>query len=306
MKKLIKESFANLIALYCRNIPINRGKWRLKMLGRRITNGLTLPALSKFNTRFIVTIPKDSGSVDLFFLGVIESSTTAVISSLLKPSDIFLDIGANIGWYTNLAATIIKDGVVHSFEPVPSIFEKLKRNTSLNDYLCTCNLNNLALGNKTGTVEIYTFAGLPDGHSSLSTHEREDFRVSETEIVPLDDYLKENNIEQVDFIKIDAEGSEMNILEGAQKLFQMSSPPLLIIEMNEDASRSFGYSPWDLIEYCKLRNYSDFYRISGREGKLFGIQSSKDYKNGDNVLFCHPSRKSILESYVGDVLSSAS
>ena len=199
-----------------------------------------------------------------------------------------LDVGANMGWYTTLLNKLSgPEGEVHAFEPVPRIYEALKKNVALLDDSSNVHINNCALGDAPGKVELHLFAGLPNGHTSISTMGRTDFTTVESPIVTLDSYLEEKQIERVDFVKVDIEGAELMFFKGANKLFSQEIPPIWMIEMALGTTKGFGYLPNDLIEYMKKHADYVFYAVQEPLGKLKIVEGFAPDEIGANVL-CVP------------------
>ena len=278
----------SLIRFYCSHSPIEFGKGRLQKIGRKYLYGKTLEVPTQHGVKVEITLPEDAGWEMLFYRRTFETGTTEAFTHLLRSDDVFLDIGANIGWYTLIASQLATDGEVHAFEPVPFIFDKLQRNWKLNQFKNNVHFNNFALGDKEdGKIEIYTFQGLYHGHSSLSTLDRDDYKASSVHMTTLDRYIIDNDVQRVDLIKMDTEGAELNVLEGAVELLKRKMPPIWVIELNTETSASFGHTPADVLDFIATHNDYRFYRIDRGWGKLQPMTSTRDYQNGDNAV-CVP------------------
>ena len=224
----------------------------------------------------------------LYFIGEYEPAISNILKKIVKPGNTCLDIGANIGWYTTLFQKLVgNEGEVHAFEPVQPIFERLKRNVRLNEPPKNVRLNNLALGDIETTVDLHVFSELPDGHASISTFDHKDYEVFPSRMTTLDSYLSENNIANVDLVKIDIEGAELMMLKGASKLFSQNQPPILEIEMALATTSGFNYLPNDLIEYIDNQADYDFFAIDEKTSKLQQIKGFDSEDIGANVL-CVP------------------
>jgi FkbM family methyltransferase len=224
----------------------------------------------------------------VYFLGEYEPTISGVLSELIKPGDICLDIGANIGWYTTLFQKLVgNDGEVHAFEPVPPIFEHLKRNVRLNEAPANVQLNKLALGDVEKNVSLHIFPNLPNGHASISNFDRGDCEVFPSRMVTLDYYLSKNRIENVNLVKIDIEGAELMMLMGASKLFHQNQLPIFEIEMALETTRGFGYLPNDLIEFIGNQAEYLFFEIDEKYSKVRQIKGFEPQDIGANVL-CLP------------------
>lgn len=153
-----------------------------------------------------------------------------------------LDVGANIGTTAIYFALKRPRGTVHAFEPNPAMFDCLDENRQLSN----CNniiLHDFALSNRSGTTHLIEAMEGNPGSSYLS-EERADGSV-EVVLNELDQILPEI---QVDFIKIDVEGSERAVLEGAIKTIERCCP-MIIYECNPDAlADRKTQSPYKLLE----------------------------------------------------------
>jgi len=251
---------------------------------------MTVIASSQDKSKFILSFPEDVGWQDIYFYRMFEKGTTGILRRILEENSIVFDIGANIGWYTILMAKICTRGQCHAFEPVPFIFEKLRRNCFLNNLGDNLFLNQLALGEKETTVELHTFDGLSHAHSSLSTLGRDDYSIHKAYMTTIDEYIKTNAIKRIDFIKIDVEGAELSVLQGAKTVFYLDPPPIWVIEMNKETANKFGYSSTDLLRFLERHGSYGFYRIVGAWRDIVPMKSVEDYEHGDNVL-CIPSAR---------------
>lgn len=162
-----------------------------------------------------------------------EPQTENIVLKLLKPAEIFFDIGANTGLYSLLAASIDNNMKIHAFEPVDSAFNFLTANINENRF-SNIKANKVALSNFDGES---TFnLQLSDSIIPLGSSLRQDMGDQENKLVikvktmTLDTYVEENNIKKIDFLKIDTEGTEDKVLEGAEQSIN-SFRPVLICEV---------------------------------------------------------------------------
>jgi FkbM family methyltransferase len=143
-----------------------------------------------------------------------------------------LDVGANIGYYAlHLGRKVGPAGAVHAFEPDPDNHDKLVGNCVLNGLDGRVVVNRLALSSRAGEAVLHrqpgrsgdgTLSGFGDGWEGHETVRTE----------KLDEYLQRNRIETVDFAKIDVEGHEIELLEGASATLKSRSIRHLLIEFN--------------------------------------------------------------------------
>jgi FkbM family methyltransferase len=278
-----------LVRIYTFNSPIGKGKYRLANLAIRFSVPFPEEMIVRASdNRELFVKTTNHSYVYVYFTGDYEPAITRIFRTIIKPGDICLDVGANIGWYTTLFQKLVgNNGQVHAFEPVPRTYEFLKRNVVLNEPPRNVISNNLALGDEEKDVEIHVFPKLPEGHASISTHGHKDFESFSCRMVTLDSYLTANNIQNVNVIKMDIEGAELMMLKGASKLFVQEQLPVLEIEMAMATTRSFDYNPNDLIQYIKQRGDYNFFAIDESKIKLRQINDFGPLDIGANVL-CLP------------------
>jgi len=150
-----------------------------------------------------------------------EPKTFNFFKEQIKNAKVFVDVGANIGGYSIRAAKYCK---VYSIEPLPRNYKILKINEKLNNV--KINSFNIAAGNKNGKVKIYYELGAW-GLPSLKRIQNE---FVEVEMKPLDEIINE---ESIDLIKIDVEGAEDLVLEGARNCLKRTK--MVIIEYNDES-----------------------------------------------------------------------
>jgi len=140
----------------------------------------------------------------------------------INTGDIVIDAGANIGMFSALASRL--GAIVYAFEPIEKIREKcLKRTVSLNSNI---NIIPLALSNKK-EKNVLMKGGFVDA-SMISKFQFSDDISEEVSTITLDEWVKQNNIPRIDFIKADIEGAERLMLEGAQWVLKTYAPKLAI------------------------------------------------------------------------------
>jgi|HubBroStandDraft_6_1064221.scaffolds.fasta_scaffold11997_3 FkbM family methyltransferase len=140
-----------------------------------------------------------------------EPFETHLLQCFLRPGDVFVDIGANIGWYTIIAASIVGgNGHVYSFEPAEANFELAARNLVLNG-LQNVTLERLAISDHTGTDLLFLSEENLGDHRLFASDET---RLSQTvSVTSLARYF-EDNPTPIRMLKLDAQGSEAKIFEG--------------------------------------------------------------------------------------------
>jgi FkbM family methyltransferase len=186
----------------------------------------------------------------------------------LKETDIFYDVGASYGFYTYLALEFCKE--VHSFEPLPDVFENLKMNL---ENIENVFLNQVALSDKNGKTKIYLPVdnGFSSSESSTiieSLLRRRHHKFSDSlEIgtITLDNYLKNHNKPTV--IKLDVEGAENIVIEGGYEFFKNNSP---IIAMEVWSSKEGGEISMKAVEKLRELGYKSYLLNENGDLKLVG------------------------------------
>lgn len=304
MRGKLAENLLKTIRFYTFNSPIRKGKYRLISfaLNRIKEYPEHIKAVSTDGRNFRAKLATGMYTT-VYFLGEYESYVTEVISKSVKKGDVCFDVGANFGWYSTLLQKLVTNGssnhtgAVHCFEPIPSIFENLQENYILSDSPPNLFLNNFALSDENSTAKIYTFEGVPNGHSSLSDKAGRTLQEQEIKTVRLDSYLEQKQIEQVDFLKVDIEGAELKCLSGAEKLFRQKNPPVILMEMALKATENFGYLPNDLISFIKKRGDYEFYALDEINLVLHKIDGFAPGDLGANVLALPRSQSKIAENF---------
>jgi FkbM family methyltransferase len=229
----------------------------------------------------------------LYLFNSFEPSTIKCIGKLVKPDDIIIDIGANIGYLSlNFAAHLDSSGIVYSFEPERKNYNSLIENISLNKGLNIKPIKK-ALSNFDGKIKLYISKDNNQGsHSTIYNDQILSENYEEIEALKLDDFIKNERLLKIDFVKIDVEGAEVEVLEGMSSTMQ-NFKPIILIEMNntiqnlrgvstreikEKLFNEFGYASYNILDNGRLQ-YSDF-----------------DYKhNIDNIVLIHKSKISSLD-----------
>lgn len=161
--------------------------------------------------------PRDSVSREVCYTGYYEPQETQLASRLLRTGDVFVDVGANWGYFTLAASHWVgPSGRVVAFEPEPRLFDLLTTNVRLNR-LDQVQPHRRAVADRPGTLRFTAFSTESDnwGQSrSVASDAPADF---DTEAVVLDDALDRAGIERVQLTKIDVEGGETAVLAGMRR-----------------------------------------------------------------------------------------
>lgn len=191
-----------------------------------------------------------------------EPHVSAACARMLRPGEVFFDIGANAGMVTLETRAMLGDSIaIYSFEPQPTLAESLRRSLSLNSY-SNVKVVECLLGDTDGSGELYLTSHAI--HASMVPRESHFTKIS-LSLHRIDTLVRDGTCRPPQLVKVDTEGAEMKIFHGMDETIRSSSPSL-VFEADENMKR-FGYSGDDLVAYLgTLRDY-DMYSILP-EGRL--------------------------------------
>ena len=201
---------------------------------------------------FLLDISETNGHSNYYSL----DDGYGVLFSYIKEGMNVIDIGANIGAITlQMAKMISKNGKVFSFEPSPYNYKQANKNISLNNF-SNIKLVNQGLGNKKETAFLYNVNPTNRGMLRLlpENYETKSYEKEEVVIDTLDKSMEKFSIPKPDFIKIDVEGFEYKVLQGAHETLSKYRP-ILFIELVDNNLREQKSNAKELIQYLKLLNY---------------------------------------------------
>ncbi len=160
-------------------------------------------------TQFVVRpFTYDRCIIDEIFIDKVYTPSSDFV---IKDDDIVVDLGAHIGVFTVFAAKQARNVKVYSYEPDPENFKLLLENLRLNRLEHKVKSFRLAISNARGAIPLY----INDlGMSSLSSKSK---RYLTVEAITLGDIFNLNSLDKIDFLKIDIEGAEWNVLKAAER-----------------------------------------------------------------------------------------
>lgn len=172
----------------------------------------------------------DSGiSKELALDRIREVESTKTIKKIIKEGDVVVDIGANIGYYLLMESKIVgKNGKIYGIEPVPSNVKIIEKNVKANNYK-NIEIFQMAIGDKNGKTKI-NISRKSNWHSILYSDEIEATYSIDVDIITLDEFLKKK--EHPDFVRMDVEGYEYNIISGMRKTLKSKRPLKIFIELH--------------------------------------------------------------------------
>jgi FkbM family methyltransferase len=217
-----------LIVLYSQSLQIlvklfvnltGRGGGKFVRLLPKAQQHLVKNYAGNFQLQVDTTYPIEA---TVWLAGAYDLTTTQFLKQILRADDVFLDIGANCGAITLVAASIIQTGKIYAFEPGPIIRSRLQANLDLNP-----NLKDI--------VQVVPL-GLGQQRCQLSYFEDQTYRGNgglfqnnqgaTVEVLPLDEWVTLENLTKVDVIKLDVEGMEYEVFLGSKTVLTTYHPTI--------------------------------------------------------------------------------
>ncbi|MGE0756422.1 MAG: FkbM family methyltransferase [Pirellulaceae bacterium] len=223
----------------------------------------------------------DRSSAALRQHGELEPATTQLVETLLQPGDHFVDGGANIGYFTVLAARRVGSaGVVSSFEPSPTLRSQLAANIRLNR-LRTARLFPYALADRTGAASFYEGPSEHSGVSSLRPLANSP-RVTDVPLRSLDATYGDAPVR---LVKLDLEGAELLAIKGMHRILTRAQPGL-IMEVTDSFLRQLGGSAAELFQRLFDYGYQAWHYGQKHLRRIWRPEDAP--LSQCNVLFTHP------------------
>jgi len=283
MKEFLESvsDFASLQKLFGNQILIQDGHLLVNLKVTRTHNSRLLMILDETDIR---SVP-----FSVLADGYYEPFQSDILVELGKNSGKFLDIGANMGFYSLALATENPELTVISFEPQPSVYEKMIKNIEMNNLQGRIKLLNMGLGHQIDelTMFIPKFTGT-GGASFKNLHEDEgEAKEIKVPVVTLDAL----ETDPVDLIKIDVEGFELNVISGAISLISQHRPSI-VAELLRKWMKPFGHTPQMFLDELASLDYRCF-AIS--EARLIEIEEIDQNTYETNFIFVHQDRSDHLD-----------
>jgi FkbM family methyltransferase len=190
----------------------------------------------------------------LFAAGDFEPQIRQVIQKRLKPGDTFVDIGANVGFYSLCASKAVgPSGKVFAFEPAPATMSVLRTNISLNRAK-NIQATQVALSDHTGETKLFLDTTNNSGATSLRASQNASQAVT-VMLDSYDQYAAQHHIPTPALVKIDVEGAESQVLRGMSNLLSQTDRPAMVIEISELSLTQIGSSKEELFAIMVKNGY---------------------------------------------------
>jgi FkbM family methyltransferase len=218
--------------------------------------------------------------------GDYEKFELALISRLARGAEVVFDIGANIGWYSLHVAQQEPQARIYAFEPVPTTHERLLANLARNVAGNRVTPVKDGLTDTPGAFDMFVPATSGSPAASLNElHPGEGSRRVSCRFTTLDQFVEDNGVDRLDFLKCDVEGAELRVLKGGMKALERFRPAV-VIELLRKWSAAFGYHPNDVLDLFAGLGYV-CYGVGDRA--LTRIERVTDETRETNYVFLDPS-----------------
>jgi FkbM family methyltransferase len=198
------------------------------------------------------------------FMGTYEAIEANLLSRNLEAGMVFADVGANVGFYTALAASLVgSNGRVLAFEPSPYAYKRLLDLVTKNQLHNVTPINQ-GVADRPGRLQLYLGTGSRNHSPTMVAHANTD--QFEVPVTTLDEITSELGIDRIDFLKVDVEGFEPRVLAGAHRLLAERRIGGLLVEFNEAWLKQAGTSSEALLAAITQAGFDQQYCYELRRG----------------------------------------
>ncbi len=190
-----------------------------------------------------------------------EAEHITFFKNRVKAGDTILDVGAQLGLMSKVFFDLTgASGKVFAFEPTPSTFQILCDTIRLNAMTGVIIPIQKAVSDKKGTTRFFVSDVPLDAANSLVNYERQQSTKGiDVQLTSIDEFVKDQNLSKVNFIKIDAEGAEYQVLLGARTTLN-SCQPIVHLALHPEALKNFDSSLERIFELIRDHNYNILYK----------------------------------------------
>jgi FkbM family methyltransferase len=285
LAKIIKSGGRALCRWYLSKFPLRDGKvflYEHLHQGLMPSDRLVTAALDPgFRMRLDL---EDAEQRKIYFFGHYhERYEAALVARVLSPGEVFWDVGANIGYFSLVAAAAVgEQGEVAAFEPGAAALARLRENVSLNPDR-KIRIFNVAVAASDGEAVLYSRQGIADSSASLYAGAAGAQGGETCATVALDHFLNKEGLRPPDFIKLDVEGAELAALQSAAAILA-DSRPLLLVEMEKKNLQAAGASRAAIQTFLRGYGYRAAHLRKGRWRLLEDVHDTR----GRNLFWFDP------------------
>ncbi|MGH2523374.1 MAG: FkbM family methyltransferase [Anaerolineales bacterium] len=262
----------------------HRARWRAANAAWRLRCRVQRQPLYRFRLpnglRFDYPLRSEIGRA-MFLINRFEVDELRFVARFLRPGMTFLDVGANGGLFSLVAARAVgASGLVHAFEPAKMEFELLQHNLALNG-LKNVMANQVALSDQIGEAQFAICRG--GAYNSLGRNNLTDQKIVEWQAVrttTLDAYIAAQKLGSIHLLKIDTEGAELMVLRGSAQLLRAPDAPVVLCEFSDLTTAGLGYSTADLWAFFTDLGFQLFQYLRHK----LTLANRKDWHEYDNLI----------------------
>lgn len=277
------------------NHPLNRNRklytllkiiwWKVNQLFFKIPAIINMTDNAK-----LICYPNNSFGSFVVYANFPEYEVMNFINKTVENGDIVVDVGANIGSESVLAASRGKKVKVYAFEPTKSLIPLLNENIFINDFYNRIEIIQKAVSNKNGKVRFVLENESEINHLDISSNNKpKNNRIDHLDIkktvqidsVTLDTFIKEKSLKKIKLLKIDVEGAELLVLQGAQKALAAGKINVVLFEINKNIA-DYGYKANDIFNLLRKNKYL-IYEFN-QDGKMLKIQKKFELTKTVNLV----------------------
>ncbi|MCF8260825.1 MAG: FkbM family methyltransferase [Melioribacteraceae bacterium] len=232
-------------------------KYYINHISKRILNRKSEEFVHRSPFGFKLILNKKRAVDTDFYLKLFEWDTLKYFAKVISNAYSFVDIGANIGLYTLLAAQkMSSEGKIHSFEPSDWAHSRLEENIKINAFTNVTVVKKCA-GDINGEAKFHITDD--DAYNSIGSSPMNTVRkVLTIPQIKLDDYLDQNQFASVDVLKIDTEGADYLVLKGAERLLSQEGAPVIFFEYNRSVQNGYSYKVDEILTFLENHEYNVF------------------------------------------------
>ena len=234
-----------------------------------------------------------------FWEGISGFEYSNIFIDLIKRTNLFLDIGSNIGYYSILACKVNQKINVYAFEPASGPLHFLRENIDLNHLTNNIHIIDVVLSDTNGEITFfeqynpkysYLKHNLGGMSGEIPTGDKNKFKPYQVRTISLDQFVNKQNVKDIELIKIDTEGTEYKILEQSTGVIKRDRPIIIcetLFNKNEDK-----------LEMIMKRHGYQFYNY--KNNRLFKVDSiSRSVDDGvRDCFFVPPEKTQFIEKYL--------
>lgn len=212
-----------------------------------------------------------------------EHETLHLLLRHLRPGDVFIDVGAHIGWFTIWASRFVgATGKVYAIEPEASNYELLKKTILANDCRNVVT-HQSAVAEHDGETVFYINQDNDGGHSlwdcSLHDFNQKTRKQPTSVLVPcttLDSFCLARKTGSIRMVKIDTEGAEVSVLRGTSELLSMAAIDYVICEVHSSGLELMGSSADELQSFMESKAYRLVHKDQVEDGCVYNVMFARE------------------------------